>query len=197
MRTYFLIENFKNSGKLENEEVENILKYVLNLRTRTFNSLEHSCKHWTVRLKYDSSINSSVTTPLLILPLKLLFLTMQAGAKDTQCDSVSHPDTVCFLFPHFLQQCFSSCGLFGLCCLSNPWLFLSDPAKSPSFSVNWPGVSPAIHHSVLIILFHYTIISHIWLLFAFAQFITYIRHMLVSWESIIQTIQLFFFFPNL
>lgn len=59
-------------------------------------------------------------------------------------------------------------------------------------SVSWPGVSPAIHHSVHIIIFHYTIISHICLLFVFALFISYISHMLVSSESIIQTIQLFF-----
>lgn len=52
--------------------------------------------------------------------------------------------------------------------------------------------SPAINHSVHAIIFHYTIISHIWLLFVFALFITYIRHMLVSSESIIQAIQLFF-----
>lgn len=130
MRTYFLTENFKNFRKLENEEVENILKYFLNLRIRTFHSLEHTCKHWTVwLLQYDSSTNSSVTMSLLILPLKLLFLTMQAGAKDTWRDSVSHPDTVCFLFPHFLQQCFSSNGLFRLHCLSNPWVLLSGPAK--------------------------------------------------------------------
>lgn len=53
--------------------------------------------------------------------------------------------------------------------------------------------SPAIdHYSVHVIIFHCTIISHIWLLFVFALLITYIRHMLVSSESIIQTIQLFF-----
>lgn len=99
-----------------------------------------------------------------------------------------------FCFPT-LQQCFRSRGLFGLYCLSNPWGFFSWPCKEYLALSLWTDLelSPAIdHYSVHVIIFHCTIISHIWLLFVFALLITYIRHMLVSSESIIQTIQLFF-----
>lgn len=45
----FFNRKFKKFQKtVENEEVENILKYFLNLRIRTFNSVEHTCKHWPV-----------------------------------------------------------------------------------------------------------------------------------------------------
>lgn len=51
---------------------------------------------------------------------------------------------------------------------------------------------PAIDHSVHVIIFHYTVIFHTWLLLVSMLFITYIRNMFVSSESILQTIQLFF-----
>lgn len=119
---------------------------------------------------------------------------MQAGAKDTWCDSVSHPDTVCFLFPHSAAVFQISWPIWALL-PEQPLGFFFWPCKEYLALSLWTDLefSPAIdHYSVHVIIFHCTIISHIWLLFVFAPLITYIRHMLVSSESIIQTIQLFF-----